>query len=330
MNIGEVRTELISFLGDRWNETQGLIRQSLSSDIELLDVTNKSILAHSGKQMRPMLSLLTASACSGGRISDESCRYAAAVELLHNATLLHDDVADDSLERRGVPTVYSTLGGTASVLVGDFWLVGAVNLVLESEDSDEVVRMFAKTMQRLAEGEMLQLQKAEYGDTTEEDYLKIIYCKTATLFETSCVSGAISVNADATLTDAAREYAKCLGMAFQIKDDMLDYCGDECLGKPVGVDIRERKITLPLLGAMQNADAGTQSKLRKMVCEVDRCPDNVRYIQDFVLSNGGMEYAQARANGFLDKAVEALSVFPESRAKAYLEWSARFAGDRKL
>lgn len=330
MNIGEVRKELISFLGEYWDRTQDFIVRSLASDIELLDETNKSILANSGKQMRPMLSLLTASACSGGKITEDSCRYAAAVELLHNATLLHDDVADDSLERRGVPTVYSTLGGTASVLIGDFWLVRSVNLVLESGDSEEMVRMFARTMQRLAEGEMLQLQKAESGDTTEEEYLKIIYCKTASLFETTCVSGAVSVNADSALTKAASEYARCLGMAFQIKDDMLDYSGGELLGKPVGVDIRERKITLPLLGAMMNAGAGAQAELRKMIREVEVHPEHVGYIQKFVLSNGGMEYAQSRADEFLDKAVEALEAFPDSRAKEYLVWSARFAGDRKL
>lgn len=330
MNIGDVRSELISFLGEHWDKTQEFIHRSLSSDIELLDVTNKSILAHSGKQLRPILSLLTASAFSGGHLNDDSCRYAAAVELLHNATLLHDDVADDSLERRGAPTVYSALGGTASVLVGDYWLVSSVNMVLESDDSHEVVRMFAKTLKRLAEGEMLQLQKAGSGDTTLDEYLRIIYCKTASLFETACLSGAISVNATMPQKEAAGEYARCLGMAFQIKDDMLDYCGSELLGKPVGVDIKEKKITLPLLGAMMNVDGGTQAELRKMVCEVDKYPENVKVIQDFVRSNGGMEYAQARADEFLDKAVAALSMFPHSRAKDYLIWSARFAGDRKI
>lgn len=330
MNIAEARTGLISFLGESWEKTQEMIRSSLSSDIELLDVTNQSILAHSGKQMRPMLSLLAASVCSKGRLNDDSCRYAAAAEVLHNATLLHDDVADDSLERRGVPTVYSTLGGTASVLVGDFWLVGAVNLVLESSDSNEVVKMFAKTMQHLAEGEMLQLQKAEFGDMTEEDYLRVIYCKTATLFETACVAGAISVKAAPDLTEAVKEFARCLGMAFQIKDDMLDYCGDELLGKPVGVDLKERKITLPLLGAMKNVNAETRANLRKMVCGVETCPDNVGFIRDFVLSNGGIEYSEIRMNEFLDKAVAALEVFPDCRAKDYLVWSARFVGDRRL
>lgn len=330
MTIGEKRSELIDFLGDSWSKTQKMISRSLESDIELLDVTNKSILAHSGKQMRPMLSLLTAGACSGGHINEDSCRFAAAVELLHNATLLHDDVADDSLERRGVPTVYSTLGGRASVLVGDFWLVQAVNLVLESKDSEGVVRMFAKTMQHLAEGEMLQLQKAENGDTTEEDYLKIIYCKTASLFETACVSAAISVGASPALIEVARSFAVCLGIAFQITDDILDYCGDERLGKPVGVDIRERKITLPLLGALMNADAGTRAEVRKMVCEVEDNPDNVKAIQDFVLSNGGVEYSQRKADEYLDKAVGALAPLPSSKAKDYLEWCARFAGHRKI
>ena len=152
------------------SRVDSVIGASLASDIDLLDKTNKSILSHSGKKLRPVLSLLSARACSGGFLTDDTVRYAAAAELLHNATLLHDDVADDSRQRRGMPTVMSLLGGRASVLLGDFWLVKAMENILKGDNSSsQVIRIFAKTLSDLAEGELLQLQKAETGDTTELD-----------------------------------------------------------------------------------------------------------------------------------------------------------------
>ena len=175
--------EIKDFLGQDWKDTDALIRSSLESDISLLNATNKAILDHSGKQLRPIVSLLVARACGGGRVNADSVRYAAAAELLHNATLLHDDVADSSCERRGAPTVMAILGGPASVLLGDFWLVKALeNILASSANCNEVIRIFAGTLSSLAEGEMLQLQKASSGDTVEEDYYRIIYSKTASLF----------------------------------------------------------------------------------------------------------------------------------------------------
>ena len=176
MDIAAIR----EYLGKDWTAVQDRIASSLRSDISLLNSTNDSILSHSGKQMRPMLSLVMARACSGMPAVDATIRYAAASELLHNATLLHDDVADQSEQRRGVPTIMSLMGPAVSVLVGDYWLVKAVELVLGDPDGDSagdmrVIRLFSKTLSDLAEGEMLQLQKAQSGDTDEEDYLRIIY-----------------------------------------------------------------------------------------------------------------------------------------------------------
>ena len=256
------------------SRVDSVIGASLASDIDLLDKTNKSILSHSGKKLRPVLSLLSARACSGGFLTDDTVRYAAAAELLHNATLLHDDVADDSRQRRGMPTVMSLLGGRASVLLGDFWLVKAMENILKGDNSSsQVIRIFAKTLSDLAEGELLQLQKAETGDTTELDYYRIIYCKTASLFEASMVSAAISVSASKEKKKAVRNYARILGTAFQIKDDILDYDGDHAIGKPVGNDLRERKITLPLLGALANAGEDEAKEIRKMLCEIEDHPE---------------------------------------------------------
>ena len=183
MDIATVK----EYLGAEWVAVQECIAASLASDIELLNQTNRSILSHSGKQLRPILALLSARACSAdGRASEATVRYAAAAELMHNATLLHDDVADDSDQRRGVPTIRSLMGPTVSVLLGDYWLVKAMDLILGDHEADsKVIRIFSKTLSDLAEGELLQLQKAQSGDTVEEDYLRIIYSKTASLFAAS-------------------------------------------------------------------------------------------------------------------------------------------------
>ena len=198
------------------DRVQDLMNTSLASDIELLDKTNQRVLAHSGKQVRPVLALLTAKACSGGFVTEETIHFAAAAELIHNATLLHDDVADNSPVRRGEPTVMSLLGGRASVLLGDYWLVKGIESVLSVNTfSGKVIRIFSNTLSDLAEGELLQLPKADPCDTPESDYYRIIYNKTASLFVASANTAAISVSASDEKRKAAKLYAECLGIAFQ-------------------------------------------------------------------------------------------------------------------
>ena len=317
----------LSILGEDWKAVEGLIASSLASDISLLDSLNASLLENSGKKLRPMLSLLMAKAC--GTVNGDSIRFAAASELLHNATLLHDDVADQSATRRGKPTVFSLLGGTASVLVGDFWLVRAMETILSAEkERDEAIRLFSKTLNNLAEGEMLQLEKADRADTTEADYLRIIYNKTATLFEAACVTAAVSVGADEAMKQAAGDYAVNLGLAFQIKDDILDYNGSD-IGKPVGVDIREHKITMPLLGAFANAGAEKEAEIRARVAAMEADDaDSAAEIIAFARDNGGIEYAESRLEEFRKLAVDALAVLPESEAKECLIELAAYAAGR--
>jgi len=322
------RSEVLKYLGGSWTRTMELVRGSLSSDISLLSSTNSSILSHSGKQLRPMLCLLMARACGNGQTNSDSECYAAASELLHNATLLHDDVADKSAMRRGFPTVASLLGPSVAVLVGDFWLARAVELVIATQHRDSVVKLFSKTLTDLSEGEMLQLQKAGEGDTTEEDYYRIIYCKTGSLFSASCVSGAISVGADDFFRNAASNYACAMGKAFQIKDDILDYAGKEELGKPTGADLLERKITLPLLGAMYNASGS--GYVREMVKNIPSHPEYVASIREFVFSNGGIEYASAKLDEFVGDALAALEVLPDSRDRDFLEEIARYNSSRTI
>jgi octaprenyl-diphosphate synthase len=203
-----------------------------------------------------------------------------------------------------------------------------MELILGSSEGDhQVIKIFSKTLSDLAEGEMLQLQKAQNGDTDQDDYLRIIYSKTASLFEAACVSAAISVNAPEVFQRAAKDYAVALGIAFQIKDDILDYSGTESVGKPLGVDILEQKITMPLLGAMTNAPA-EEDRVRLLVRNIVDHPEYRDEIVRFVKENEGLEYAMSRLNAYVEAAVGSLNMFPESEAKTSLIELAHFTADR--
>ncbi len=313
------------------DKVNSIMASALSSEISLLDSTNRMLMSRSGKQIRPVLGLLTAKACSGGFTSKDTLNYAAASELLHNATLLHDDVADNSPMRRGEPTIMSLLGGRASVLLGDFWLVKAMDSILAGGNSaNKVMRIFASTLSDLAEGELLQLQKADSGDTQETDYYKIIYNKTASLFVASAVSAALSVGASEEKVKAVKEFAKCLGLAFQIRDDIFDYQENASTGKPAGMDLKERKITLPLLGALAQVDAEQASRVRRMVCGIDEHPEYQSQILSFVKSNGGVGYARRRLREYVDKAKIALRQLGSSEDVSMLADIAEFTAEREV
>lgn len=303
-----------------------LIRAGLHTDVALLEDVNGQVFAHSGKMLRPLISLLVAKAL--GEPNDDSLHYAAASELLHNATLMHDDVADESSERRGAPTVSAMLGPSAAVLVGDFWLAKAVETVFVTERFSRVVKFFSDTLSDLAEGEMYQLEKASSADTTEEDYFRIIQCKTASLFVAAAVSGACSVDAPEELQEAAKAYATALGIAFQIKDDILDYAGSGELGKPVGMDLKEQKITLPLIGALSTLE--DESPVRDKILHIHEHPEYCGQLHSFVIERGGIEYAAARLQEYIDKAVDALRPVPDSPARDALVEIARFNAFRQV
>lgn len=326
------KKDIEQYLGEDWTILQRMVSDALGSDIQLLNDTNTSLLSHRGKQLRPMLCLLMARACSPqSKASPSTLHYAAAAELLHNATLLHDDVADKSPTRHGVPTVMSIYGPSAAVLVGDFWLAKAMKMVVEAEQilDKQVTDQFTKTLTNLAEGEMLQLQKAMEADTTEKDYLRIIYCKTAALFEASCVSAALSVKAPQAWVDAARDFGSSLGIAFQMRDDMMDYFGGD-IGKPVGVDIKEKKITLPLFGAFHMADPAKEKEIRTKIRDIDSNPEYYSQILDFVKNSNAKEYAEARLADYVNKAQSALEVLPQSKEKEMLKVLAAFTANRTI
>ena len=316
------------FLGEDWSKVEALLKGSLHSSVELLDRTNAHLSSNEGKMLRPALSLLVSKAC--GTMNDDCIRVAAASELLHNATLLHDDVLDDSSVRRGAPTVLSTLGAKPSVLIGDFWLARAMDLVLRCEKhSREILTCFSDTVQDLVEGEMLQMTKAESGDTTEEDYLRIIYLKTASLFETVCTGAAIASGSDSDSAAAVKEYGRLLGMAFQIKDDILDYEG-EALGKPTGTDLKEGKITLPLRGAFKKMDDRKEKEIRRMVSAFPQQPEGCREISATVKAMDGTGYAGLRLEEYVSQAKEAVGVLPDSPAKSCLLELADYCRYRKI
>lgn len=313
-------------LGEDWTRMRELIRAGLHTDVALLEDVNGQVFAHSGKMLRPLISLLVAKAL--GEPNDDSLHYAAASELLHNATLMHDDVADESSERRGAPTVSAMLGPSEAVLVGDFWLAKAVETVFVTERFSRVVKFFSDTLSDLAEGEMYQLEKASSADTTEEDYFRIIQCKTASLFVAAAMSGACSVDAPEELQEAAKAYATALGTAFQIKDDILDYAGSGELGKPVGMDLKEQKITLPLIGALSTLE--DESPVRDKILHIHEHPEYCGQLHSFVIERGGIEYAAARLQEYIDKAVDALRTVPDSPARDALVEIARFNAFRQV
>ena len=302
-----------AFLAGPLEKVFALLETSLGSDIALLDATNRSLLSQGGKRIRPGLTLLAAGACGG--VNDDTVRFAAAAEMIHNATLLHDDVVDGAATRRGKPTVMSLLSSPASVLIGDYWLVKAIRCILDADRySERTIRLFAKTLSDLAEGEMLQLEKASSGDTTRADYLRIIYSKTASLFEASILAGAVSAGAPED--------------AFQIKDDILDYAGDEALGKPVGIDLKEQKITLPLLCALDSVSVEEASGVRALVGRISDEPALADRVRAFVLDHDGVEKAVAEMEKYIDEAVSCLDELPPSPEKPYLVELARYVGER--
>ena len=322
--------DIAAYLQPGMEQVNAFIDLALRSDIPLLDSTNRSLREHPGKMMRPMLALLVARAAGAAMPPPEDTyRYAAATELLHNATLLHDDVVDGATERRGLPTVASLLGGSAAVLIGDYWLEKCLQLILGARrETDRVLRLFAQTIGHLTEGELLQMQKASTADTTQADYLRIIYGKTASLFESAALSAAISVGASESVERAMGDFAYQLGLAFQMKDDIFDYEDVADIGKPVGIDLKEQKITQPLLCALESVDADENARIRGLVRNIPDHPEYVDRVRAFVKEQDGMTKAAAVMDSYVEKAISCLEVLPESKEKLYLARLARYVGQR--
>lgn len=307
--------EVQQFLGKAWTDFQRCFAESLESDIPLLDKANQYLLGHGGKKLRPLFTLLIAKALRGD-CNERVVRCAAASELLHTATLMHDDVADNAPTRRGVPTMMTVYSPTTAVLLGDYWLSKAMDLIIDHPDK-RVLHVFSKCLADLASGEMLQLEKAEKADTTEDDYRRIIYCKTTSLFEACMVSAACSVEASEKEIERCRIYAWHIGQAFQMRDDMLDYSPELSIGKPTGQDILEKKITLPLFGLFEKAPRSVVREVRRRMKNPDA--ELVSDVFAWVRQYDAMSYAREKLDAEIRRAVEVLAAFPASPSRDYLE-----------
>lgn len=308
---------------DRVNE---LIKSTLQSDVVLLNIINQYLYSSSGKQLRPLLSLLAANAC--GMPVEKTYRCAAVAEMIHTATLLHDDVADNAPQRRGAQTVQSRFSPASSVLTGDYWLAKALS-VLVSQDDSKLMAFFTKAVEDLSEGELFQMQKANSLDTSQEDYLLIISKKTSSLFIAAIAGAAYSAGASPEVVSRMEAYAYHLGIAFQIRDDIFDYMPELDTGKNAGTDIKEKKVTLPLICAMKRAGKVQEGKVLDFI--KDSMPNDEKMAGEvihFVTINNGLEDAQRILTDHSYKAIATLQGIPDSKYKDELEKLALYVGER--
>jgi len=312
-------------LGDDWPAVNREIARQLHSDVALVNSVSHYIINSGGKRLRPLLVLLAARACGYG--GDQHVTAAAIIEFIHTATLLHDDVVDASDLRRGQNTANSVFGNEASVLVGDFLYSRSFQLMVEIGQM-RIMDVLADATNTIAEGEVLQLMNCRNPDTTEEQYLEVIYRKTAKLFEAGVLIGSILANQSRAIDDAFIEYGRELGTAFQLVDDALDYdSSNDQLGKNVGDDLAEGKPTLPLIHALKRCSPQQQLTIRDAIENGGR--DDIDAIIDAVHSSGAIAYTMQRAGDAADRAIEALARVPDSVYKASLTRLAQFAVERR-
>lgn len=301
-------------------------KESIRSKVSLVDLVARYIIRQKGKKIRPLLVLLSAKVAGG--VTDRSYRGAVLVELLHTATLVHDDVVDNADKRRGVWSINALFKNKVAVLMGDYLLSRGLLIAMESKDYD-ILEVITNTVKRMSEGELLQIQKTRKLNIDEETYFKVISDKTASLLETCCEIGAMSATNNSDYHNAMKHFGQSIGIAFQIKDDILDYEGTvKIIGKPVGGDIKEKKLTLPLIYSLNNVSAKEASHIRKIIKNGSN-KQNVKEVIQFVRENGGINYAIERARSYSDKAKEALSILPDSQSKIALQALVEFVIDRK-
>jgi octaprenyl-diphosphate synthase len=300
-------------------------REAMRSDHMLLDKITQYVLWQKGKRIRPLLVLLSAQAC-GGAATDTTHRAAALVELLHTATLVHDDVVDDAEERRGVFSINALWKNKIAVLLGDFLLSRGLLLSLDHND-DSILHTLSDAVRRMSEGELLQIEKSRLLDVDEATYFRIISDKTASLISACTKSGAVSVSDDEALIERMDAFGETLGLAFQIRDDLFDFSVEDA-GKPIGIDLQEKKMTLPLIVALREAGRREKKRILKIVDQDDKDRDDLRTIAAFVDEHGGIEYARSKMESLAAEARSLLSVLPPSEARTSLVGLTEFAIQR--
>ena len=312
-----VEKELIKF--------EDFFKKSMKSNVALLDRITYYIYKRKGKQVRPVFVLLSAKML--GEITEDTYVAAALIELLHTATLVHDDVVDDADKRRGFFSINALWKNKIAVLVGDYLLAKGLLLSIQ-DDRFDFLRILSNAVKDMSEGELLQMQKARKLDITEEVYFDIIKQKTASLISSACGIGAASVTQDQDIIKKMSEYGQKIGIAFQIKDDLFDYGEDE-IGKPRGIDIKEKKMTLPLIYVLNNASKSEKRKIINTIKNHNNDPKQVRELIDFIKSKGGMEYAIEKMKWYKEQANAILFDFPDNPARQSLFELSEFIINRK-
>lgn len=321
MSIDEIKAPI-----NREMETFELrFRDSMKSSVPLLDKITYYIVKRKGKQIRPMFVFLSAGICGG--ITESTYRAASLIELLHTATLVHDDVVDDSNERRGFFSINALWKNKIAVLVGDYLLSRGLLLSVDHGEFD-VLRIVSHSVREMSEGELLQIEKARRLDIQEDVYFEIIRKKTATLIASCCASGAASAGCTPEQVESMRQIGENIGIAFQIKDDLFDYESSGAIGKPTGIDIKERKMTLPLIYTLANADAKNRSKIINIVKNHNTETAKVEEVISMVKAGNGMKYAEEKMREFRDKALEMLKQFPENEYSRSFVELIRYTVDR--
>ena len=300
---------------------------SMSSKVALLNRITHFIVNRKGKQMRPMFTLLSAKLLGGGKVSERTYRGASVIELIHTATLVHDDVVDDSNQRRGFFSINALWKNKIAVLVGDYLLSKGLLLCIHNEDFD-LLKIISVAVQEMSQGELLQIEKARNLDITEDIYFEIIRQKTATLLAACCAMGAQSVSNDKDSIEKMRLFGELIGMAFQIKDDLFDY-GETKIGKPTGIDIKEQKMTLPLIFTLNNVSSKKRKWLIHSVKKYNMDKERVKEVIHVVKDTGGLDYAQKRMESFQKEALDILLTFPKSSYRDSLELMVNYVITRK-
>ena len=312
-----LREELIVF--------EKKFRDAVKSQTPLLDRIMRFIVNRKGKQIRPMFVLLSARLC--GPVNESTYRAASLVELLHTATLVHDDVVDESLERRGFFSTYALWKNKISVLVGDYLLAKGLLLSLDHSDF-RILQLLSGAVRKMSEGELMQIEKARTLNLEESVYFEIIRNKTASLLASSCAAGAFSTSGDETVTEKLNRFGEAVGIAFQIKDDLFDY-GDEKTGKPSGNDLKEKKLTLPLIYTLNTVNKSLRRELIYIIKNQNRDAEKIRYVISQVVHSGGIRYATEKMIQYRDQALLILHEFEDSEVRKALEELVRFTTDRK-
>lgn len=303
---------------------ESYFKQSMRSSAPLLNKITQYILKTKGKQMRPMFVFFSAGLC--GEISESTYRGAALVELLHTASLVHDDVVDNANERRGFFSINALWKNKIAVLIGDYLLAKGLLLSVKNEEY-KLLKIVAEAVEEMSEGELLQIEKARHLDIEEDVYYEIIRKKTASLISSCCASGAVSAGASEELVSKMKDFGEKIGLAFQIKDDLFDF-GTDDVGKPLGNDIKEKKLTLPLIYALKNVSWVEKRRIINLIKNHRGEKEKVEQVIDFVRQSGGLEYAESKMNQFKEEAFTILEQFPNSTYKTGLEQLVNFTTSR--